>query len=104
MHIIAKRKFSEAARKYPQHAGAIMETYQVLNRNSFVDIHSLKQVFKTAERFRYDKDAYAVDIAGNHVRLIGIIYFMNQKLLVKHFVDHKGYDEITKCCRKGGSL
>ncbi|WP_257293438.1 hypothetical protein [Endozoicomonas sp. YOMI1] len=41
MHIIAKRKFSEAARKYPQHAGAIMETYQVLNKSSFVDIHSL---------------------------------------------------------------
>ncbi|MGO0307319.1 type II toxin-antitoxin system HigB family toxin [Endozoicomonas acroporae] len=104
MHIIAKRKFSEAARKYPQHAGAIMETYQVLNKHSFVDVHSLKQVFKTSERFRYDKDAYVIDIAGNHIRLISILYFMSQKLFVKHIVDHKGYDEITKRCRKGGSL
>ncbi|WP_373691309.1 type II toxin-antitoxin system HigB family toxin [Endozoicomonas sp. YOMI1] len=45
-----------------------------------------------------------MNIAGNHIRLIGIIYFMNQKLFVKHIVDHKGYDEITNRCRKGGSL
>ncbi|WP_422445162.1 MULTISPECIES: type II toxin-antitoxin system HigB family toxin [unclassified Endozoicomonas] len=69
-----------------------------------MDIHSLKQVFKTAERFHYDKDAYVIDIAGNHIRLVGIIYLMNQKLFVKHIVDHKGYDELTKRFRNGGRL
>lgn len=104
MHIIAKRKFVQAAEKHPRYESVIMETYQTLNKGHFPDVHALKKVFKTTERFRYDKDAYVIDISGNHMRLIGIIYFLNQKLFIKHIVDHKEYDQITRRCQKGGKL
>ena len=81
-----------------------METYQTLNKGHFPDVHILKRTFKTVERFRYEKDAYIIDIAGNHIRLIGIFYFLGQKLFVKHIVDHKEYDQINKRCQKGGKL
>ncbi|WP_067585779.1 type II toxin-antitoxin system HigB family toxin [Endozoicomonas ascidiicola] len=104
MHIIAKKKFVEAAQKHPRYSDAIMETYQVLSKSSFTDAHVLQRTFKSLERFRYDKDAYIIDISGNHMRLIGIFYFKSQKVFIKHIVDHKEYDQIIKRCRKGGKL
>ena len=104
MHIIAKRKFVEAAKKHPRYADAIMETYQVLNKNNFSDVHVLQRTFKSVERFRYDRDAYIIDISGNHMRLIGIFYFTGQKVFIKHIVDHKEYNQIINRCRKGGKL
>ena len=39
MHIIAKPAFAEAARKYPAHATAIMDTYKALESGKFEDPH-----------------------------------------------------------------
>ena len=38
------------------------------------------------------------------MRLIGIFFFVSQKVFIKHIVDHKEYDQIIKRCRKGGNL
>lgn len=104
MHIIAKRKFAEAAKKHPRYADAIMETYQVLNKNNLPDVHVLQRTFKSVERLHYDRDAYIIDISGKHMRLIGIFYFTGQKVFIKHIVDHKEYDQIINRCRKGSKL
>ena len=51
MHIIAKCKFVQAAEKHPQYAEAIMETYQILSRGNFTDVHVLKCTFKMLNGF-----------------------------------------------------
>ena len=51
MHIIAKRKFAEAAKKHPRYADAILETYQVLNKNNFRDAHVLQRTLKAWSGF-----------------------------------------------------
>jgi len=101
MHVIAKQKFIEAAKKHPDDASAIMGTYATLNKGSFENVQKLKAHFKSIERFKYLKDGYVIDIAGNNIRLIAIIFFKGQKLFVKHVVDHKEYDRLTKQYREG---
>ena len=104
MHVVAKKKFQDAASQYPKYAAAIMETYRILDKNTFSNVHELKAVFKSVERFKYVDDAYVVDIAGNNIRLLAIVFFSSNKMFVRHVVDHKGYDRITEQCRNGGSL
>ncbi len=101
MHVIAKRKFIEAAEKHPSDANAIMGVYATLSKGHFENVEKLKQYYKSVERFKYLDNAYVIDIAGNNIRLIAIIFFKGQKLFVKHVVGHKEYDKLTKQYRDG---
>ena len=101
MHVIAKGRFIVAANKHPSDAKAIMGVYSVLNKGSFENVEKLKGIFKSVERFKYLDNAYVIDIAGNNIRLIAIIFFKTQKLFVKYVVDHKEYDKLTKRYRSG---
>lgn len=92
MHIIAKKQFIEAAQMYPKHAQAIMDTYLVLKKAKCTAPPQLQAIFPTLERFTYKKDWYVMNIAGNHLRMLAMIFFQSQKVYVKHLVDHKTYD------------
>ncbi len=101
MHVIAKLKFTEAAKRHPSQAKAIMDTYATLNKARFENVEALKTYFKSVERFKYIKDGYVIDIAGNHMRLIAVIFFKGQKLFVKHVVNHSEYDKLNRRYREG---
>jgi len=96
MHVIAKKKFLDAARKYPNDAQTIMDTYVVLRKANCQTPQQLLAIFPTLERFTYKKDWYVINIAGNKMRLLAMIFFKGQKVYVKHVVDHKEYDRLTK--------
>jgi len=102
MHVIAKKRFLEAARKYPNDAQAIMDTYTALNKSNCKDAHELLTIFPTLERFKYKKDWYVIDIAGNNIRMMAIIFFKGQKVYIKHIVAHKEYDKLTEKYAKKG--
>ena len=102
MHVIAKKKFLEAAIKYPNDAQAIMDTYVALNKSTCNNPHELLAIFSTLERFRYKKDWYVINIAGNNIRMMAIIFFKGQKVYVKHIIDHKEYDKLTEKYAKKG--
>lgn len=101
MHVIAKTKFTEAAKLYPICKLAIMSTYKTLIKIKPRDLHELQQVFPSAERFKYLDNAYNINIGGNKIRLIAVIFFRGQKLYVKHVVSHSDYDELTDKYRRG---
>lgn len=96
MHVIAKRKFLDAARTYPNDAQAIMDTYVVLRKANCQTPQQLLAIFPTLEQFRYKKNWYVIDIAGNNIRLLAMIFFTGQKVYVKHIVDHKAYDRLSR--------
>lgn len=103
MHVISKKPFVDAAGRYPQHADAIMDTYKALKTGRFETPGDLKAVFPSLDNFKWKPHWYVIDIAGNNMRLLAVIFFTTQKLLVKYIVPHKEYDEL---CRKaaGGKL
>jgi mRNA interferase HigB len=96
MHVIAKKKFLEAARKYPNEAQAIMDTYIVLRKTNCRTPQQLLAIFPTLERFTYKKDWYVINIAGNKMRLLAMIFFKGQKVYAKYVVDHKEYERLIK--------
>ena len=98
MHVISKRPFVDAMKKYPNDAAAIEATYNVLNRGEFKTPEALKAVFGTLDKYK-DK-WWVIDIGGNNLRLMAFIEFRHNRMYVKHIVTHSEYDELCKKYRK----
>ncbi len=100
MHVISKRPFVDAMKKYPNDAAAIEATYNVLNRGEFKTPESLKAVFRTLDNFKHKDKWWIIDIGGNNLRLMAFIEFRHNRMFVKHIVTHTEYDELCKKYRK----
>lgn len=96
MHIITRKPFSDAVKKFPRHANAIAAAYKVLRNGDFRTPDELKQVFNSLDNFRYRNKWWVINLAGNNLRLIVFIDFKHGKVFVKYLVDHKTYDQICK--------
>ncbi len=101
MHVIAKKAFDEAAKKYPNDAQALLDIYKVLKSGVFKTPNDLKAVFGSLDNFKHKPHWYVIDIGGNNLRLLAVIFFTTQKLLVKYIVTHSEYDKLTKKAQKG---
>ena len=96
MHIISKKPFIAAARQYPNDAAAINRTYKVLTRGDFRNPDELRKIFSTLDNFRHKDQWWVIDIAGNNLRLIAFIRFRDNRMYVKHIVNHTEYDKLCK--------
>ncbi|TLS78294.1 cytoplasmic protein [Mariprofundus erugo] len=101
MHVISKKPFADAVAKYPKYEDAIMDTYKALRNGNFEKPEDLQAIFPSLDNFKWKRHWYVIDIAGNNMRLLAVIFFTTQKLLVKYVVPHKEYDELCKKAAKG---
>lgn len=101
MHVIAKLAFVEAARKFPQDRKALLEIYRLLKSGKFKTPEELKALFPSLDNFKYLDHGYVLDVGGNNLRILAVIYFDGQKLFVRHIVTHKEYDKLCNRYRKG---
>ncbi|MFK5926334.1 MAG: type II toxin-antitoxin system HigB family toxin [Desulfuromusa sp.] len=101
MHVVRKRPFDEAAKKYPKNRIVIMDTYRALKAGRFDSPEELKKEFPTLDNFKYKDKWYVIDIGGNNLRIMAMVLFKNQKFYVKHIVTHAEYDKLCKRYRKG---
>lgn len=97
MHVISRKPFMEAMRKYPNQADAIENVYKVLRKGAFKSPDMLKKLFPSLDNFKYKKKWLVIDIGGNHLRLIAFIEFRDSRMYVKHISSHAEYD---KLCQK----
>ncbi len=97
MHVISRKPFSDAAKKYPNDALAIAATYRVLRKGQFKTPDQLKAVFPSLDNFKHKKKWWVIDIGGNNLRMIAFIEFRDNRMYVKHITTHTEYD---KLCRK----
>jgi len=95
VHIISRKKFIEACNKFSNHCSSIDMTYHALNKNDFKNSKEMKKIFKSLDNFKYKKNWWVIDIAGNNLRLIAYINFEIKKIFVKHIVKHSEYDKLT---------
>ncbi|MCP4476142.1 MAG: cytoplasmic protein [Gammaproteobacteria bacterium] len=97
MHVISRKPFLDAARKHPNDAKAVQETFKVLRSGNFRSPETLKKVFPSLDNFKYKDKWWIIDIGGNNLRLMAFIEFRDNRMYVKHIVTHAEY---TKLCRK----
>lgn len=100
MHVISKRPFNAAAKKYPNDRQALMDMYQVLKSTSFKTPDEFKAVFPSLDNFKYKNKWYVLDVGGNNLRVMAFIQFVSGRLYVKHIVSHADYDRLTEKYRK----
>ncbi len=100
MHIIKKAVFDEAGKRFPKEKRAIDAAFRVLRKGTFATPEELKQLFPSLDNFKYRDKWYVIDIGGNKLRLMALIFFRNQKFYVKHIVTHAEYDKLCEKYRK----
>jgi mRNA interferase HigB len=100
MHVISKRRFNDAARKYPNEAAALENMFNTLERTVFKDPHELKKMYATADNFKYKDKWWVLDLGGNNLRVIMFIQFVGKRMYIKHIVNHSEYDKLTEKYRK----
>jgi len=73
MHVIAKRAFEEAMRKYPNERESLSDVYKILKAGAFDTPRDLKNVFPSLDNFKYKEHWYVIDIGGNNRCFIFIV-------------------------------
>lgn len=101
MHVISKKPFTDAAKKFPNDREAIMDIYNVLRKGEFETPLVLKGTFASLDNFKYKDKWWVIDVGGNNLRLIAAILFSTQKVYVKHIVTHPDYDKLTIRYKRG---
>ena len=101
MHVISKRPFVEAAKKYPNQSKALMTIYRVLDKADFKTPEEMRQVFPSLDHFKYQDKWWILDVGGNQLRLMAFIEFRCSRMYVKHIVNHAEYDKLCEKYRRG---
>lgn len=96
MHLISRKPFNDAVKKYPNQASAIEGIYKTLRNGNFHDPAALRSVFPSLDNFKYKDKWWVIDIGGNNLRLIAFIEFRDNRMYVKHIVSHAEYDKLCK--------
>ena len=94
MHVISRKPFSDAAKKYPNDAAAIDALYKSLINNNFSNPLDMKNVYPSLDNFKYKDKWYVLDIGGNNLRLMTFIEFRDNRMFVKYIVPHSEYDKL----------
>lgn len=103
MHVISKRPFNEAAKKYPNDRAALMDMYRVLNSTVFKTPDELRAVFPSLDNFKYKDRWWVLDVGGNNLRVMAFIQFASSRIYIKHIVNHADYDKLTEKYRKASN-
>lgn len=96
MHVISRKPFADAIKRYPNDAAAIEYTYNVVRRGEFKTPLELKAVFNSLDNFKYKDKWWVVDIGGDSLRMLAFIEFRHNRMYVKHIVTHAEYDALCK--------
>lgn len=101
MHVISKRPFNEASKRYPNQQQALSDLYQMLSKGSFSSPDEMRKALPSLDNFKYKDKWWILDVGGNHLRLIAFIQFVQNRIYVKHIASHAQYDKICKRYAKG---
>jgi len=101
MHVISKRPFNEASKRYPNQKQALSDLYQTLSKGTFSSPDEMRKALPSLDNFKYKDKWWILDVGGNHLRLIAFIQFVQNRIYVKHIASHAQYDKICKRYAKG---
>ncbi|EIJ36685.1 type II toxin-antitoxin system HigB family toxin [Thiothrix nivea] len=90
MHIITRKRITEAALEHPDCATALLGWYQVMKCGNFTNFADLKTAFNSIDKVGR---LYVFDIGGNKLRLIAAIHFNTGKVFIRAVLSHRDYDK-----------
>ena len=102
MHVISKKPFADAAKRYPNQRQAIMDLYRILDKAKIETPQQMKALFQSLDNFKYKDKWWIIDIGGNHLRLMAFIQFAQNRIYVKHILTHAEYDKLCEQYKRGG--
>ncbi|MFZ4832341.1 type II toxin-antitoxin system HigB family toxin [Rouxiella sp. Mn2063] len=100
MHVVSKGPFDEAARKFPNDAKALLDTYRAFKQGSFTNPGDMKAIFPSLDRMKYKDKWWVIDLGGNNLRVMFYADFENGKLFIKEISTHAEYDKLIKKYRE----
>lgn len=99
MNVISRKKlreFYEAKPERLRHSGAFEDWFKLARQASwqnFQDVRSLFGQTDVTADTRSRRTATIFDIGGNKYRIITLIDYMRQTVLITHVMDHREYDK-----------
>jgi mRNA interferase HigB len=90
------REFYEARPERRQHAGAFEDWFKLTRRASWQSFQDAKALFGQTDVISDTSSKRTVtifDIGGNKYRIIALIDYLRQTVLITHVLDHKEYDK-----------
>jgi mRNA interferase HigB len=99
MNVISRRKlrdFYGSKPEYARHAGAFDDWFKLTRRaewQTFQDTKALFRATDVATDTESRRTATIFDIGGNKYRIITLIDYARQTVLITHVLTHKDYDK-----------
>jgi len=90
-----------AAREHPNHQQALLDLYKVLRKGRFNSPDEMRQVLPTLDNFKYKDKWRVLDVAGNSLRVLAFIQFVQNRIYVKHILTHAEYDKLCRRYARG---
>ena len=90
MHIITKKRISEAQERYPESKVGLEGWYRIMDKNIFLNFDSLKKTFNSVDKVG---KFHVFDIGGNKLRLIAVIHYNRKRIYIRDILSHKEYDK-----------
>ncbi|MDZ7320040.1 type II toxin-antitoxin system HigB family toxin [Kosakonia sacchari] len=100
MHVISKEPFEEAVKRYPNDSLAIRALYRLVRETDFSSPAEMRTLIPSLDNFKYRNKWWVLDVAGNNLRVIAYINFVNKRFYVKHIIAHAEYDKLTRYYRE----
>lgn len=101
MQVISRQPFYSAQTRYPNQRQALSDVYRILMQAHFESPDEMRKVFKSLDNFKYKSKWWVINISGNHLRLIAFIQFSQNRIYVKHIVNHADYDKLCQRYQRG---
>jgi mRNA interferase HigB len=90
MHIITRKRITEAAQAYPDCEGALLGWYRVMKHAEPVCFADLKRLFNSVDKVG---KLYVFDVGGNKLRLIAAVHFNTSRVFIRAVLSHRDYDQ-----------
>ena len=89
MRVFSEKRIWDAKEKWPQVASALDQWYRMVKRVKPSDFAAMKSSFPATDKVG---EFHVFDIGGNKLRLIAYVRYQQQKIYIKHVLDHREYD------------
>ena len=92
MNIISFRKLREYFDKESNARVALQDWYKLAKRAHWSNFTDLKNTFNSADNVGNGR--YVFNVKGNHYRIVAIVRFNYDNILIKWVGNHKDYDKL----------
>jgi len=95
MIVYGKEKLESFVTKHSIVKKAVDRWLQILEKSTFKDFNDLKTIFSTVDYVGNER--YVFNLKGNEYRIITVIAFIGNAIVVRWIGTHAEYDKIKDC-------